>query len=101
MSRPTLTICTRCDEGDRLYERVRAARKARDLKEVFKVEEVRCLRCCRSSIACELAGKKRSTYTRVELRPDDADALVDAMVAYAALPPGAELPERVLPGEED
>jgi len=100
MSRPTLTICTRCDGGERLFEEVRAIRKARELREVFKVEEERCLGCCDEPIVCELAGKKRSTYTRTGLRKRDAEGLVDAAVAYASLEPGAELKERDLPGDD-
>jgi len=100
MSRPTLTICTRCHGGDSLYEAVRERRRSLGLKETFKLEEERCLKCCSEPIALEFSGKKRSTYTRLDVRKKDADAVVAAAVAYAALEPGEELPERLLPGEE-
>ncbi len=100
MSRPTLTICTRCDGGLRLHDDVRALRKERGLKELFKVEAERCMKCCDGPIAIELSGKKRSTYTRTGLHKKDAALLVDTATAYAALLPGEELPERLLPGDD-
>jgi predicted metal-binding protein len=100
MSRPTLTICTRCHGGEALYEAVRERRRELCLKEVFKLEEERCLKCCSEPIALELSGKKRSTYTRLDVRKKDADVVIAAAVAYAALEPGEELPERLLPGDE-
>jgi predicted metal-binding protein len=100
MSRVVLSICTRCDGGERLHDDVKALRRARGLKETFKVDDVRCLKCCDEPIAVELEGRRRSTYTRVCLGRSDAAALVDAAVAYAALAPDEELPERLLPGEE-
>lgn len=100
MSRVVLSICTRCNGGERLYEAVKDLRRARALKEIFKVDDVRCLKCCDEPIAAELEGRRRSTYTRVGLRRSDAVALVDAAVAYAGLETDAELPERLLPGEE-
>ena len=101
-----LSICERCEQsksstGESLLEAVKDLRRARELKEVFKVEAVRCLKCCDSPCAVELSGKKRSTYTRVHLGVDDVAVLVDAAVRYAALAPGEELPERILPGEPD
>ncbi len=101
VDRPTLYICTRCDGGDRLFDDVRACRKARGLKEVFKVDDVSCLKCCDDAIAIEFSGKKRSTYTRINVRKKDAEHVVDAAVAYAALAPGEELRERDLPGDEE
>jgi predicted metal-binding protein len=101
VDRPTLYICTRCDGGERLYDDVRACRKARGLKEVFKVDDVSCLKCCDDAIAIEFSGKKRSTYTRVNVRKKDAEHVVDAAVAYAGLRPGEELRERDLPGNEE
>ena len=100
MSRPTLTICTRCDGGEALFEAVRERRRDQGLKELFKVEAERCLKCCDGPIAIELSGKKRSTYTRVDVRKKDADACVAAAAAYAALEPGEELRERDLPGDD-
>jgi predicted metal-binding protein len=100
MSRVVLSICTRCDGGERLHDDVKQLRRARGLKETFKVDDVRCLKCCDEPIAVELEGRRRSTYTRVCLGAVDAAALVDAAVAYAALLPDEELPERLLPGEE-
>lgn len=107
MSRPTLTICTRCDEGksgdgERLYERLRKLRKELELKDVFELDEVQCLGLCDSPCNVMLEGKKRSTYVRTNLHAKkDAEALIEAMRAYAALEPGQELPERMLPGESD
>ena len=106
MSRVVLSICERCEQspsstGEHLYEAVRRLRRERGLKEVFKVEAVRCLKCCDQPCALELSGKKRSTYTRVDVDADDAVAVVDAAVLYAALAPGEELSERQLPGESD
>jgi predicted metal-binding protein len=100
MSRPVLTICTRCDGGERLYDEVKALRRERGLKEVFKVDDVSCLNCCDDPIAVELQGPRHSTYTRVCLAPNIAASVVAAAVAYAALGPDEELPERLLPGEE-
>jgi predicted metal-binding protein len=107
MSRPTVTICTRCDEGksgdgDRLYERIRKLRKELDLKEVFELDEVQCLGLCDSPCNVMFEGKKRSTYVRTNLHAKrDAEAVVKAACAYAELEPGQELPERLLPGEPD
>jgi predicted metal-binding protein len=100
MSRPVLSICTRCDGGERLYDEVKALRRERGLKELFKVDDVSCLNCCDDPIAIELEGARRSTYTRVRLPPNIASVVVDAAVAYCRLQPDEELPERVLPGEE-
>lgn len=101
MSRPVLSICTRCDGGDDLLDAVKAERKARDARDLFKVEGVRCLKCCGEDIAIEFEGKKRSTYTRVNVKKKHADRVVDAAIAYARLSPGEELRERDLPGDED
>lgn len=101
MSRPTLTICTRCDGGEALYEAVRERRRDQGLKALFKLEEERCLKCCDQPIALELSGKKRSTYCRVDVRKKDADNVVKAAVAYATLEPGEELSERMLPGNDE
>ena len=100
MSRPTLTICTRCDGGEDLYEAVRERRRDQGLKEHFKLDEERCLKSCDGPIALEFSGKKRSTYARIDVHKKDADVVVAAAVAYAALKPGGELPERLLPGDE-
>ena len=101
VSRPTLTICTKCDRGDELYERVRALRKERGLKETFKVDDVRCLGIC-EAVVIQLEGKKRSTYLRSHVHAKrDVERVVDAAVHYAALSPGEELPERDLPGEHE
>jgi predicted metal-binding protein len=91
-------ICTKCEDGDELFDRVKKIRKQRELKEVFKVEEVRCLDLCNGPCAIQLEGKKRSTIARVELSKKDAEAIVDAACGYAKLAPGEELPERALPG---
>lgn len=106
MSRPTLFICRRCETdsddeaGETLYQAVKALRRERGLKPVFAVEGVKCLKLCDAGCAVELEGKKRSTYSRVHVDPSrDVAAVVDAAVAYAALEPGQELPERRLPGE--
>lgn len=106
MPRPTLFICRRCETdsddeaGEALYQAVKALRRERDLKPVFAVEGVKCLKLCDSGCAIELEGKKRSTYSRIHVDPvRDVEAVVDAAVAYAALEPGQELPERRLPGE--
>ncbi|MDP2342401.1 MAG: DUF1636 family protein [Deltaproteobacteria bacterium] len=106
MSRVVLSICERCEQtktstGEALYEAVRRIRRERGLKELFKLEPVRCLKCCDQPCALELSGKKRSTYTRVDVGVDDAAAVVDAAVLYAALQPGEELSERQLPGDSD
>jgi predicted metal-binding protein len=100
MSRPTLFICRRCEGGETLHERVRALRKAYELKPLFKVRDVKCLKGCDGPCAVLLKGQKRSTYLRVEVRPTDAVALVEACAHYARLLPGEELPERLLVGEE-
>jgi predicted metal-binding protein len=106
VSRPTLSICRRCETasddeaGEALYRAVKALRRERGLKPVFAVEGVNCLGWCDFACAVELDGKKRSTYTRTHVHPTrDVTALVDAACAYAALEPGQELPERKLPGE--
>ena len=109
MSRPVLSICTRCepsgkhrsdDKGASLHDRVREVRKQRGLKEVFKVEAVDCLGLCDEPCVVELKGKQRSTYTRVGVDTRrDVEAVVEMACAYAAMPPGGELPERGLPGQ--
>jgi predicted metal-binding protein len=101
-----LSICERCEQsksstGERLHDEVKRLRREQGLKELFKVEKIRCLKCCDRPCAIELSGKKRSTYTRVDVRVEDAAAVVDACVRYVALEPGEELPERLLPGETD
>ncbi len=101
VERPTLYICIRCDGGERLYNDVRACRAERGLKDVFKVDDVSCLKCCDDAIAIEFSGKKRSTYTRINVRKKDAEHVVEAAAAYAALHPGEELRERDLPGDEE
>lgn len=106
MSRVVLSICERCEQsrsssGESLCEAVKAVRRERELKEVFKVEAVRCLKCCDRPCAIEFSGKKRSTYTRVDVTIDDVALIVDAAVRYAGLAPGEEIPERLLPGESD
>jgi len=106
MSRVVLSICERCEQsrsstGESLVDAVKAVRRERELKEVFKVESVRCLKCCDRPCAIELSGKRRSTYTRVDVVIDDVAFIVDAAVRYAALAPGEEIPERLLPGESD
>jgi predicted metal-binding protein len=104
MGRVVLSICERCEHsrsssGQRLFDTVKQQRRERALKELFKVELVSCLKCCDRPCAIEFSGKKRSTYTRVEVRISDATQVVDAAVLYANLQPGEELSERVLPGE--
>lgn len=110
VSRPVLSICVRCRtrgrgvggtsaRGDELADAVRALRKQRALKNLFKVDELDCLSLCDTPCAAQLEGRKRSTITRVGLRPSDAERLVEAACAYAALEPGQDLPERLLPGE--
>ena len=85
--------------GEALFARVKALRKARGLKPVFKLEKTKCLHLCRWACSAMLEGKKRSTYQRCELdAARDAEALLGAAVAYAALAPGQELTERQLPG---
>lgn len=115
MGRVRLAICTSCRPrkrwaggdpdahlGAELHDAVKALRKARGLKEVFAVDEVDCLKNCDAPCAVEFSGRKRSTYTRVCVNSvTDVAALVDAAVAYAALEPGRELPERLLPGEAE
>lgn len=107
MSRPTVSICTRCDEGksgdgERLFERVKKLRKELELKEVFELEESGCLGLCRSPCNVMFEGKKRSTYVRTNVHAKhEAEAVVKAACAYAALEPGQELPERELPGVAD
>lgn len=101
-----LSICERCEQtkpstGEALYEAVRRIRRERGLKEVFKLEAVRCLKCCDQPCALELSGKKRSSYTRIDVAADDVVAVVDAAVLYAAVQPGEELSERQLPGDSD
>src|SRR5262249_1536410 len=99
VSRPTLLVCTRCERGDKLYARVRRLRKLRGLKQTFKLDEARCLDLCDAPCAIQLEGKNRSTVARTSLVPEDAEAVVDAAVAYAGLAPGDEIPSRALPGE--
>ncbi len=101
VERPVLYICIRCDGGERLFDDVRALRKEQGLKELFKVEDVNCLKNCDDPIAIEFSGKKRSTYSRIDVRKKEADVVVAAAVAYASLEPGEELRERELPGKEE
>jgi predicted metal-binding protein len=101
LARPVLTICTRCERGDELFERVKRVRKERDLRDVFKVDDVRCLGVCEPCVI-QLEGKKRSTYLRSRVHAKhDAERVVDAACAYAALAPGQELRDREMPGEHE
>jgi predicted metal-binding protein len=102
MSRPSLYICRKCDGGGELARRVKKLRKARGLKQAFDVEPVKCLKLCELACVLVLKGKKRSSYWRVRVHPkNDVERVVDAAVAYASLAPGAELPERELPGSPE
>lgn len=111
MSRtPLISICRRCEDddghdagnGELLYEQVKALRKKLGLKDVFDVEGVRCLGLCRSPCNVMFEGKKRSTYVRTQVHAVlEAEAVVQAARAYAALEPGEELSERRLPGLSD
>jgi predicted metal-binding protein len=105
MSPPVITICSRCDDGDAatngqaLFQTVKALRKRLGLKDVFELDAVKCLGLCRSPCNVVFEGKKRSTYTRTQVHATlEAEAVVWAARAYAALAPGEELPERKLPG---
>ena len=107
MSRPLVSICRRCEDederdagdGERLYEQVKALRKELGLKDVFDLEGVKCLGLCRSPCNVVFEGSKRSTYTRTQVHAVlEAEAVVQAAKAYAALEPGEELTERKLPG---
>jgi predicted metal-binding protein len=101
VARPVLTICTRCDRGDELFERVKRLRKERALREEFKLDEVRCLGVCEPCVI-QLEGKKRSTYLRSRVHAKhDAERVLDAARAYAALAPGEELRDRELPGDHE
>ena len=109
MSRPPLiSICRRCEDdderevGELLYQQVKALRKQLDLKDVFELDGVKCLGLCRSPCNVLFEGKKRSSYLRTQVHPTlEADAVVQAARAYAALEPGEELSERRLPGLSD
>ncbi len=57
---------------------------------------------CRSPCNVMFEGKKRSTYVRTQVHAQhEAEAVVLAARAYAALEPGEELPERRLHGLSD
>lgn len=105
MGRPTVSICVRCDDGRAgdgaaLFKRVKKLRKQRGLKEHFAVDEVRCLGLCGAGCVVQFEGKKRSTYLRAQVHAErEPEAVVEAALAYAALEPGEELPERRLPGQ--
>lgn len=105
MGRPTVSICVRCDDGRAgdgaaLFKRVKKLRKRLGLKEAFAVDEVRCLGHCGNGCVLSFEGKKRSTYTRTQVDAErDVEAVVQAALAYGALAPGEELPERRLPGQ--
>jgi predicted metal-binding protein len=103
----TVSICRRCEDederdsgnGELLHEKVKELRKALGLKDVFDLEAVKCLGMCRSPCNVVFEGPKRSTYTRTGVHATlEAEAVVQAARAYAALKPGEELSERRLPG---
>ena len=103
----TVSICRRCEDederdsgnGELLFEKVKALRKALGLKDVFELEAVKCHGLCRSPCNVVFEGPKRSTYTRTQVHATlEAEAVVQAARAYAALKPGEELHERRLPG---
>ena len=101
MARPVLTICTRCERGDELLERVKRLRRERELRDVFKVDEVHCLGVCEPGVI-QLEGKKRSTYLRSRVHAKhDVERVVDAACAYAKLAPGEELRDREMPGDHE
>lgn len=101
MSRPVVSICRRCEDddgrevGEALYQGVKKLRKALGLKEVFKLDDAKCLGLCRSPCNVVFEGAKRSTLTRTEVHPREAEAVVQAACAYAE---GQHLTERKLPG---
>lgn len=110
MSRPLVSICRRCEDddehasgnGELLYQSVKALRKKLGLKEVFELDGVKCLGLCRSPCNVMFEGSKRSTYLRTQVHATlEAEAVVQAARAYAALAPGEELSERKLPGLSD
>ena len=105
--RVLVSICKRCEDederdsgnGELLHARVKELRKALGLKDVFDLEAVKCFGMCRSPCNVVFEGEKRSTYTRTQVHATlEAEAVVQAARAYAALSPGEELPERRLPG---
>jgi predicted metal-binding protein len=111
MSRlPLVSICRRCEDddgrdagnGELLYRQVKSLRKKLGLKDVFELEGVHCLGLCDSPCNVMFEGPKRSSYLRTRVHAIlEADAVVQAARAYAALEPGAELSERRLPGLSD
>ena len=69
---------------------------------MFELEGVHCLRLCDSPCNVMFEGPKRSTYLRTQVHATlEAEAVVQAARAYAALEPGMELSERRLPGLAD
>ena len=110
MKPPLISICRRCEDddereacdGEALYQAVKALRKKLGLKEVFELEGVKCLGLCRSPCNVMFEGSKRSTYLRTQVHAVlEAETVVQAARAYAALEPGEELSERKLPGLSD
>lgn len=107
---PVVSICRRCEDdderdsgnGELLYEKVKSLRKKLGLKDVFELEGVHCLGMCRTPCNVMFEGPKRSTYLRTQVHAIlEAEAVVLAARAYAALEPGTELSERRLPGLSD
>lgn len=110
MKPPLISICRRCEDddereacdGEALYQAVKALRKKLGLKGVFELEGVKCLGLCRSPCNVMFEGSKRSTYLRTQVHAVlEAETVVQAARAYAALEPGEELSERKLPGLSD
>jgi predicted metal-binding protein len=90
----------RAGDGAALFKRVKKLRKQRGLKEHFALEDSGCLGACGAGCVVQFEGKKRSTYLRAQVHAErEAEAVVEAALAYAALEPGGELPERRLPGQ--
>jgi predicted metal-binding protein len=100
VTRPALSICTRCEGGERLHAEVEALRCARGLESHFTLNDVGCLNCCDDPIAIELYAAGRATHTRIRVAPNLAASIVAAAVACEGLAPGEALPAGLLPGED-
>ena len=90
MSRPTLFVCTSCDNddargrGEALFKAVKRGRKARGLKGLFRLEEARCLEGCDTPCNARLEGRGRPTHDAPWLDAiADVEPLLDAAARYA------------------
>lgn len=86
--RCVLKVCVSCEAddeplGERLFKRLKKARKAQGLKPLVRLKEIRCLGGCDTPCNVRLDGEDKKRLDLTWLDPDrDVDALLDAAVRH-------------------